>query len=191
MEEAHFLTKYGSKVYIIHRRDELRASKIMQVCGAGRGGAGAVRRVQQLCQSVCCLCQPPYSVAFGGNAYCRVRPTCVCWTCTLPCLSPCRSCCRCCWPQKRALGNPKIEFLWNSVVDSAYANEKGTLGGVKVKNVKTGEISDVPMAGLFFAIGHEPATNFLDGQVRRRHSRRQLEGCCRCCGLGCQGPAPP
>ena len=78
--------------------------------------------------------------------------------------------------QKRAHDNPKIEFLWNSVVDSAYANEKGTLGGVKVKNVKTGEISDVPLAGLFFAIGHEPATPFLDGQVRRRRRRRRRRG---------------
>lgn len=96
MEEAMFLTKYGSKVYIIHRRDELRASKIMQ---------------------------------------------------------------------KRALEHPKIEFLWNSVVDEAYGNEKGLLGGLKVKNIKTGEITDVPVAGLFFAIGHEPATKFLDGQL--------------------------
>jgi thioredoxin reductase (NADPH) len=96
MEEAHFLTKYGSKVYIIHRRDELRASKIMQ---------------------------------------------------------------------KRALEHPKIEILWNSVVEEAYGNAKGLLGGVKVKNVKTGEVTDVPLAGLFFAIGHEPATAFLGGQV--------------------------
>lgn len=96
MEEANFLTKYGSKVYIIHRRDELRASKIMQ---------------------------------------------------------------------KRALDNPKIEFLWSSVVDEAYGNEKGLLGGIKVRNLKTGEISDIKIAGLFFAIGHEPATKFLDGQL--------------------------
>lgn len=96
MEEAIFLTKYGSKVYIIHRRDELRASKIMQ---------------------------------------------------------------------KRALEHPKIEFLWSSVVEEAYGNEKGLLGGIKVKNLKSGEITDVPISGLFFAIGHEPATKFLDGQI--------------------------
>lgn len=96
MEEAVFLTKYGSKVYIIHRRDELRASKIMQ---------------------------------------------------------------------KRAMSNPKIEFLWSSTVDSAYGNEKGQLGGVKVRNLKTNEVTDLPLSGLFFAIGHEPATKFLDGQL--------------------------
>ncbi|PSC72451.1 thioredoxin reductase [Micractinium conductrix] len=96
MEEAHFLTKYGSKVYIIHRRDELRASKIMQ---------------------------------------------------------------------KRALEHPKIEILWDSVVEEAYGNAKGMLGGVKVKNLKTGAVTDVPLAGLFFAIGHEPATAFLAGQL--------------------------
>jgi thioredoxin reductase (NADPH) len=96
MEEATFLTKYGSKVYIIHRRDELRASKIMQ---------------------------------------------------------------------KRALDHPKIEFLWSSAVDSAYGDDKGKLAGLKVKSLKTGEVTDVPVAGLFFAIGHEPATKFLDGQL--------------------------
>lgn len=96
MEEAVFLTKYGSKVFIIHRRDELRASKIMQ---------------------------------------------------------------------KRALAHPKIEFLWSSAVDEAYGDERGLLAGLKVKSLKTGEVTDVPVAGLFFAIGHEPATAFLDGQL--------------------------
>ncbi|XP_027178547.1 thioredoxin reductase NTRB-like [Coffea eugenioides] len=94
MEEATFLTKYGSKVYIIHRRDEFRASKIMQ---------------------------------------------------------------------SRALSNPKIEVLWNSVVVEAYGEK--VLGGLKVKNVVTGEVSDVQANGLFFAIGHEPATKFLGGQL--------------------------
>ncbi|GER29333.1 thioredoxin reductase [Striga asiatica] len=94
MEEANFLTKYGSKVYIIHRRDEFRASKIMQ---------------------------------------------------------------------SRALSNPKIEVLWNSVVAEAYGER--TLGGLKVENVSTGKISDLNVSGLFFAIGHEPATKFLDGQL--------------------------
>lgn len=96
MEESIFLTKYGSKVYIIHRRDEFRASKIMQ---------------------------------------------------------------------KRALEHPKIEVLWNSVVNEAYGNEKGRLGGLKVQNALTGEVKDLPVNGLFFAIGHEPATKFLDGQL--------------------------
>lgn len=94
MEEATFLTKYGSKVYIIHRRDEFRASKIMQ---------------------------------------------------------------------NRALTNPKIEVLWNSTVVEAYGER--TLGGLKLKNLVTGQVSDLQVNGLFFAIGHEPATKFLDGQL--------------------------
>ncbi|CAA7022028.1 unnamed protein product [Microthlaspi erraticum] len=98
MEEANFLTKYGSKVYIIHRRDTFRASKIMQ---------------------------------------------------------------------QRALSNTKIEVIWNSSVVEAYGDEpeKRLLGGVKVKNVVTGDVSDLKVSGLFFAIGHEPATKFLDGQL--------------------------
>ncbi|KAL5988478.1 hypothetical protein ACLOJK_036243 [Asimina triloba] len=97
MEEANFLTKYGSKVFIIHRRDAFRASKIMQ---------------------------------------------------------------------SRALSNPKIEVVWNSQVVEAYGDgEGGPLGGVKLKNVVSGEVSDLKLSGLFFAIGHEPATKFLDGQL--------------------------
>ncbi|XP_044507654.1 thioredoxin reductase 1, mitochondrial-like [Mangifera indica] len=97
MEEANFLTKYGSKVYIIHRRDNFRASKIMQ---------------------------------------------------------------------NRTLTNPKIDVIWNCVVEEAYGDgEKGVLGGLKLKNVVTGQVSDLKVSGLFFAIGHEPATKFLDGQL--------------------------
>ncbi|XP_058767673.1 thioredoxin reductase NTRB-like [Vicia villosa] len=97
MEEATFLSKFGSKVYIIHRRDEFRASKMMQ---------------------------------------------------------------------SRVMKNPKVEVLWNSVVVGAYGDEKGrVLGGVKVKNLVNGDVFDLKVSGLFFAIGHEPATKFLDGQV--------------------------
>ncbi|GLT39373.1 hypothetical protein SLA2020_135690 [Shorea laevis] len=97
MEESTFLTKYASKVYIIHRRDAFRASKIMKA---------------------------------------------------------------------RALANPKIEVLWNTVVEEAYGGgDRGTLGGLKIKNVVTNEVSDLKVSGLFFAIGHEPATKFLDGQL--------------------------
>ncbi|XP_058073375.1 thioredoxin reductase NTRB-like [Magnolia sinica] len=97
MEEANFLTKYGSKVFIVHRRDAFRASKIMQ---------------------------------------------------------------------NRALTNPKIEVVWNSEVVEAYGDGgKGVLGGLKVKNVVSGEVSDLKVSGLFFAIGHEPATKFLNGQL--------------------------
>ncbi|XP_010928978.3 thioredoxin reductase NTRB-like [Elaeis guineensis] len=94
MEEATFLTKYGSRVYIVHRRSTLRASKTMQ---------------------------------------------------------------------KRALANPKVELVWSSEVVEAYGD--GKLGGVKVRHVETGEVSKREVAGLFFAIGHEPATGFLGGQL--------------------------
>jgi len=96
MEEANFLTKYGSKVYIIHRRDAFRASKIMQ---------------------------------------------------------------------KRALDNPKIEVIWNTVVLEASGNERGLLSGLNLRNTVTGEVSVLEVSGLFFAIGHEPATKFLEGQL--------------------------
>lgn len=99
MEEATFLSKFGSKVYIIHRRDSFRASKVMQ---------GKVMR------------------------------------------------------------NPKVEVLWNSEVVGAYGDEKKggrVLGGLKVKNVVTGVVFDLKVSGLFFAIGHEPATKFLEGQL--------------------------
>ncbi|RWR78309.1 thioredoxin reductase NTRB [Cinnamomum micranthum f. kanehirae] len=98
MEEANFLTKYGSRVVIIHRRDAFRASKIMQ---------------------------------------------------------------------SRALMNPKIDVMWNSEVVEAYGDgKKRSLGGLKVKNVASGEISDLNVSGLFFAIGHEPATKFLGGKLK-------------------------
>lgn len=94
VEEAAFLTKYGSKVYIVHRRDELRASKIMQ---------------------------------------------------------------------QRALHNPKIEMLWSQVVTQAKGHD--FLEAIRVKDLKSNEERDVPVAGLFFAIGHTPNTAFLNGQI--------------------------
>lgn len=96
MEEANFLTKYGSKVYLIHRRDTFRASKIMQA---------------------------------------------------------------------RAMANPKIEVLWNSTVTEAKGNKRGLLGELTVKNLMSGDVKTLEVSGLFFAIGHEPASKFLGGQI--------------------------
>ena len=92
MEEATFLTKFASKVYVIHRREELRASKIMQ---------------------------------------------------------------------DRAFRNDKIEFVWNSEVIDVLGDDKCT--GVRLRNRKTGEESDLAAEGLFLAIGHVPNTQpFLE-----------------------------
>jgi thioredoxin reductase (NADPH) len=97
MEEALFLTKFASKVTNIHRRDELRASKIMQ---------------------------------------------------------------------ERAQKNPKISFLWNSVVDEIYGDPKeGGVTGVRLKNVKTGKHENFKTQGVFIAIGHEPNTKLFVGQL--------------------------
>lgn len=94
LEEALFLTKFATEVMVIHRRDELRASKIMQ---------------------------------------------------------------------KRALSNEKIRFLWNSVVEEVLGQDK--VEGVKVRNVKTGQLSIVSTDGVFVAIGYEPNTKILTGQL--------------------------
>jgi len=94
MEEALFLTKFASKVFVVHRRDELRATKIMQ---------------------------------------------------------------------DRALANGKIEFVWNSVVEEVLGDEKVT--GVRLRNTKTDERSEMECKGLFLAIGHEPNTGIFGGQL--------------------------
>ena len=54
-------------------------------------------------------------------------------------------------------------------MEKATGNEKGMLGGLAVRNVKTGELRELPVSGLFFAIGHEPASKFLNGQVGNCH----------------------
>ncbi|MEU7878420.1 thioredoxin-disulfide reductase [Microbispora bryophytorum] len=94
MEEAIFLTRFGKSVTIIHRRDSLRASKIMQ---------------------------------------------------------------------DRAFANEKIRFIWDSEIVDVVGEER--VSSVRLRNVKTGEESDLPVGGLFIAIGHEPRTDLLKGQI--------------------------
>lgn len=94
VEEASYLTKFASKVYMIHRRDQLRASKIMA---------------------------------------------------------------------QRAIENPKIEILWNKTVSDVLGDDK--ISGVVLKDTQTNEESTLDLSGLFMAIGHTPATAFLEGQL--------------------------
>lgn len=94
VEEANFLTRFANKVTMIHRRKELRASKIMQ---------------------------------------------------------------------DRAFANPKIEFLWNTVVDEVVGN--GRVEMLKVRDIETGEVNELSVTGLFVAIGHDPNTALFRGQL--------------------------
>ncbi len=90
LEEANFLTRFASKVTIVHRRDSLRASKIMQ---------------------------------------------------------------------DRAFANPKIDFIWDSAITEILGN--GKVGGAKLKNLKTNEMSEVATGGVFVAIGHTPNSSLF------------------------------
>lgn len=94
MEEANFLTRFAEKVILIHRRDTLRASKIMA---------------------------------------------------------------------DRAKANPKIEFLWNSEVIDVLGEDK--VVGLRIKNTVNGEESTLDVTGLFVAIGHDPRSELIKGQV--------------------------
>lgn len=95
VEEAVFLTKYGSRIYIVHRRDQLRASKIMA---------------------------------------------------------------------ERAMKHPKIEILWNSVIEKIAGDQ--IVRKVVLKNLATGKLEEKDAGGVFFAIGHQPNTGFLKGQIK-------------------------
>jgi thioredoxin reductase (NADPH) len=94
LEEALFLTRFATKVSLIHRRDELRASKIMQ---------------------------------------------------------------------DRAMKNEKIEFVWNSVVEEVLGEEAVT--GVRIRDVNSGRTRDLLVEAMFVAIGHQPNTELLKGQI--------------------------
>lgn len=95
-EEAIYLTHFASKVYLVHRRDQLRASRIMA---------------------------------------------------------------------DRALSNPKIQPVWDSIVTDIYGVSQDAVTGVQLKNVKTGAVSELACAGVFVAIGHVPSTEVFKGQV--------------------------
>jgi len=94
LEEADFLTRFASKVTLIHRRDELRGSRIMQA---------------------------------------------------------------------RVLANEKIHVAWSSVVDEILGEDGVT--GLRLRDTKTGAFRDLPVTGVFMAIGHDPNTEIFKGQV--------------------------
>jgi thioredoxin reductase (NADPH) len=67
--------------------------------------------------------------------------------------------------QDRAKKHPKIRFLWNTVVEEVHDVEAGTVNGLTLKNLKTGEVTRHPTQGLFVAIGHVPNTQLFKGQI--------------------------
>jgi thioredoxin reductase (NADPH) len=65
--------------------------------------------------------------------------------------------------QQRAFDNPKIDFVWDSVISEIFGN--GKVAGARVKNLKTGEEREIPAEGVFVAIGHTPNTSLFEGQL--------------------------
>ena len=67
--------------------------------------------------------------------------------------------------------NPKIEVVWNTVLDEVIGtDDPKTVTGVRLKNVKTGNLTMMPVDGVFVAIGHEPATGLFKGQLEMKAS---------------------
>lgn len=96
VEEADFLTRYAEKVYVIHRRDQFRASKVLQ---------------------------------------------------------------------KRIFENPKVEIIWNTVVERAIGDSAGLLRALALKDVVTGATRELPATGLFVFIGFTPNTGIIADHV--------------------------
>ncbi len=65
--------------------------------------------------------------------------------------------------QKRVLNNPKIKILYSTIIEDAIGDK--SLSGLRIKNLKSGEIKEIEVKGLFYAIGHKPNTDFLKGQI--------------------------
>jgi thioredoxin reductase (NADPH) len=65
--------------------------------------------------------------------------------------------------QERAFADPKIKFVWDSEVAEIQGDPK--LAGLKLRNLKTGELSDLAVTGLFIAVGHDPRTELFKGQL--------------------------
>lgn len=65
--------------------------------------------------------------------------------------------------QERAFADPKIKFVWDSEVAEIHGESK--LSGLTLRNLKTGETSELPVTGLFIAIGHDPRTELFKGQL--------------------------
>jgi thioredoxin reductase (NADPH) len=96
MEEALFLTRFATKVTLLHRREQFRASKIML---------------------------------------------------------------------ERAIAHPNIEFRTNTAVEEVLGVDEKEVKGVRLRDVKTGEVCDLAVSGLFLGIGHEPNAKFFAGQM--------------------------
>jgi thioredoxin reductase (NADPH) len=67
--------------------------------------------------------------------------------------------------QDKALANPKIEFLWDSEIAEVQDVSRGEVTGVVVRNLKSGALSELPLDGVFIAIGHIPNTSLFVGQI--------------------------
>jgi thioredoxin reductase (NADPH) len=67
--------------------------------------------------------------------------------------------------QERAFKNPKINFIWDTEVVEILGGDPKKVTGAKLRNLKTGEVTEHPIDGVFIAIGHEPNTGFLEGQL--------------------------
>lgn len=65
--------------------------------------------------------------------------------------------------QDRAFADPKIRFAWDSAVEEIHGEQK--LSGLTLRNTKTGETSELPVTGLFIAVGHDPRTELFKGQL--------------------------
>jgi len=73
--------------------------------------------------------------------------------------------------QDRLFKNPKIEVVWDSAIDEIVGTaEPKSVTGVRLKNVKTGAVSERPIDGVFVAIGHAPATELFKGQLEMKSS---------------------
>ena len=67
--------------------------------------------------------------------------------------------------QQKAIENPKISFVWDSMVDEVLDVAQDKVTAVKVKNLKTGAVATIDCDGLFLAIGHKPNTKLFEGQL--------------------------